>query len=97
MPIIYQDCLRCGREFYIKESEQKFWRDLARKEGRDFHLPKRCYKCRKERREEDEVARNAEEVWEEEDGYQRRTRSKSDHTPTDVSVCKPLSRLQEKD
>lgn len=76
MPNIYQDCLRCGREFYIKDSEQRFWEELAEKEDRELRLPKRCFGCRKERREEAEQE-EIQKVWEEEDGYQRRSQSRS--------------------
>ena len=76
MPKIYQDCLSCGNEFYITEKDQEFFKKLALEKERDLHLPKRCYKCRKQRREDAEAESDTyTKVWEDEDGYERRTRS----------------------
>ena len=75
---VYQDCLECGREFYITPKDQRFFRELAEKKRRPFHLPKRCYECRKRRREQVADIRASHEsnqprVWRDDDGYQRRS------------------------
>lgn len=43
-------CKDCGRDFIITVEEQKRFKSLG------FELPKRCYECRKKRKEEKRVA-----------------------------------------
>jgi hypothetical protein len=47
MADIYLTCIEpdCGKEFYFKESDQKFY------EEKGFAPPKRCFACRKKRKE----------------------------------------------
>lgn len=40
-------CKDCGCEFVVSEKEQNWYKE------RGFELPKRCYQCRKDRREKD--------------------------------------------
>lgn len=83
MARIYQNCLSCQREFYITDKDQEFFKRLALEHERELHLPKRCYRCRKQRREDAESEGEFTKVWVDEDGYERRSRSTEGNGETD--------------
>ena len=46
MPRLYRECKQCKKDFYITETGQEYF---IRKQ---LELPKRCWKCRQQNREE---------------------------------------------
>lgn len=49
---VFNDGVVCGRRFYISVAEKKYFDSKVDHEGNSFKLPKRCYYCRKARKEE---------------------------------------------
>ena len=41
----FRTCVDCQKQFYITESEKQFYAENK------YELPKRCYNCRKKKRE----------------------------------------------
>ncbi len=57
MPNIWRDCIKCGSDFYITEKAQDYIAKMK------YELPKRCWKCREELRNERDEQRDEEKVW----------------------------------
>ena len=49
---LYERCKSCGKVFYVSEWEKEWF------ERKNFSLPKRCYVCRKARRDQRKDRRN---------------------------------------
>ena len=39
-------CMQCGRDFYVTDADQEFFKDKG------FSLPKNCWDCRQRRKED---------------------------------------------
>lgn len=46
MPRLYRECVQCQHDFYISDKDQEFFA------SRELELPKRCWTCRKQNRDE---------------------------------------------
>lgn len=47
---LWATCIQCSKDFYIRPAEQAFY------QAQNFIMPKRCWNCRKTRREAKDIA-----------------------------------------
>ncbi len=52
---LWKSCIQCESDFYLKESDQKFF------ESKDLELPKRCWTCRQKNKRDAAEARAKQE------------------------------------
>ncbi len=47
-------CKDCGNEFYLTESQVKFFNEKIEQDPNGWSMPKRCVKCRLKKKQEKE-------------------------------------------